>query len=876
MIKSKKKKEPEASYLGDYLIPNISFPKLDAIFEGFKEEEFLKRSSRKRFHRINQVLLQLILESQHEAFLLPAVIEFIGKVNQCAILREHYHISQFEFWLNHFSELTDHENYEVRGKITGKFIPREEYQVFFPIGMGKIYNGTHFVSAHLSPDVDTMIASFWGWLDAFSARIGNSRHVWSLPGGPPDSPITQIFADMFGQAVFDNVAHSSGSLTLSAIDLVTQKGVVKKSGTASLSALELSSNEKAVFLVDEKGHFLGDWHSADVEPIRKIVIRFKSCLRWFENNLHVKLISLFTKKDLHVDDLRPFLSSVFESSIYDCEPVKEFTDRQKKDLDDFFLKVLGLQRGLHSTFAELNHALTKLSAYELSKFQAELESLKDSELFDSAGYLREDRPAIFHRLEKIIDQLDKTIHHIRDYVEQLDVALDIKRKVFGISSQFVTMRSDIEDIRIKMKKHEYLTVVVIEEEDKLFPVGVVWASAIQKQTLGTVTFRDFCNQEEIRMAPYLTPISVIDHHKSSLHTASPPLALIGDTQSCNVLIAEQVFNMNSRYGLGGVALQEIQNDLLELQKTPPSPSNMRLMQRLAQRQLAAATRQDYFVHPDRELFEYLCFLHAILDDTDLLNKVSKRDVECVVELINRYKSLTVQREVEIINLDGIPRDKDFAKQSAKRILQHPEVYSLYRKIYERKEHEIERNLMECQHKHYASLFLDTKEQNGCCRVGQTKLFTRNHPLFLKNAQKLMEFWLAAAHETVQIHPEIDLHLHMVSTIPSADEVYTDKVGQYSHLDQLWFWVPYTQKAYDHLASFLTAFMTMHQINGNAYLEFFSDVNEDVQQIFIRNCPHLPIKQVHGKTSLPMVILHFTAGTLNSRKAMITPYLPRII
>jgi len=642
-----------------------------------------------------------------------------------------------------------------------------------------------------------------------------------------------------------------------------------------LSALEMSSGEKAVILVDENGHFLGDWHGSDVEPIRKIIIRFKSCLRWFENNLHVKLISLFTKKDLHINDIPPFLSSVFDVSIYDCEPVKEFTERQKKDLHDFFLKVLGLKKGLHSAFAELNQALTKLSAYELGQFQAELESLRDSELFDSSGHLREDRPAIFHRLEKIINQLDKTIHHTRDYVEQLDVALDIKSKVFGIPSQFVTMRSDIEDIRIKMKKHEYLTVVVIEEEDKFFPVGVVWANAIQRPDLGTVTFRDFCNQEEVRMSSYLTPISVVDHHKSSFKTASPPLALIGDVQSCNVLIAEQVFNMNSPYGSGGMTALEIEQNLQDLRQSP-SPSNMRLMQRLVQRQLAAATRGDYYVHPDREMLEYLFFLHAILDDTDLLSKVSKRDVECVVELLNRYKSLTVRREVEVINLDGIPRDKNFAREAAKRILQHPEMYSLYRKVYESKEQEIQNNLKECQYDHYKSLFLDTKEQNGCCRVGQTKLFSRNFPAFLESVPKLMEFWLTTARQVVQEQPEIDLHLHMISTIPSADEVYADKGGRYSHLDELWFWVPSTQKAYDHLASFLTSFQASHQFNQEAYLEFLPDVVEDIQQIFMRNCPQLTYRQTTDKPNLPIVVLHFSAATLNSRKAMITPYLPRII
>ena len=73
---------------------------------------------------------------------------------------------------------------------------------FFPLAWVKVYSGTHFITAHLSPDVDTMIASFWGWMDAFGARIGTGLHLWCLPGGPPDSPFTSIFRDMFGSGLF--------------------------------------------------------------------------------------------------------------------------------------------------------------------------------------------------------------------------------------------------------------------------------------------------------------------------------------------------------------------------------------------------------------------------------------------------------------------------------------------------------------------------------------------------------------------------------------------------------------------------------------------------------------------------------------------------
>lgn len=876
MTKDTQKKQSTPSLLGEYTVPSVSFPSLDQVFAEFSEQEFKNLSIRKRFHRINQVLLQLILDAPKQSFLLQAVVEFIDLVNQKKISREPYHIALFEFWLNHFSELNDDQNYEVRGKIIGKYIPRDTYQAFFPIGMNKVFGGSHFVAAHLSPDVDTMVASFWGWVDAFAARVGSARHIWSLPGGPPDSPVSQVFQEFFGKAVFSALASKSGSLTLSSIDLLTQKGFHKKHGNATLSTLDLSPGERAVILVDENGHFQGDWQSADVEPIRKIIIRFKSCLRWFENNLHVKLISLFTKKNLNKADIPSFLSSVFDVSINDCEPVKEFTERQKNDLHDFFLKVLGLENGLQSTFRQLNQALANMSVFELANFQTEVESLQNSDLFEASGFLREDRPAIFHTLEKIINQLDKAIHHIRDYAERLDVALNIKGKVFGIPSQVITMGSDVEDIRIKMKKQDYLTVVIPEKDDNLFPVGVVWANAINNATLGTVSFRDFCNEEEVRMASYLAPISVVDHHKTSLKTSSPPLVIIGDAQSCNVLVAEQMFNINSGYSTGRMTTQEIADEVQALRQEPLSPTNLRLMQRLSQRQAAAEMRGEYFIHPDRELIEYLCFLHAILDDTDLLTKVSKRDVECVAELLNRIKSLTVQKEVEVVNLDDIPRDKNFAKSAAKRLLKNPEMYSFYKKIYACKEQEVERNLNAALDEHYAYLFLDTKEQNGCCRVGQTKMFTSNFPLFCMSAPKIMENWVKIAQTVYQENRHVDLHMHMISTIASASEVYEDKTGQYKHQDELWFWVPATQKGFDHLVSFLTAFQFGNKLNHHASIEFCRGAPEEMQQIFVRNCPHIPCKLAASGSDLPLVILRFSAGLLNSRKAMITPYLPRII
>jgi hypothetical protein len=673
MAKKAKKLQSATALLDDFVWQRVSFLNLSKILESFQTKEFKSLTILKQFDLINRQLLNLILEAPKESFLLPAVIEFIGDVNKKKCIKEVYTLSLFEFWLNHFSGLDDHKNHEVRSKIAGKHIPREDYQVFFPIGMNKSYSGPHFVTAHLSPDIDTMMASFWGWIDAFAARVGSGRHLWCLPGGPPDSPVINIFQDFFGQEVFSVVARQEKNLTISALDLI-----------------------------------------------------------------HKELVT----------------------------------------------------------------------------------SIDDKE-------------------------------------------------------QIVDLWSEAEDIRNKMK-HEKLTVVIHDDHKNVFPLGTISAKALNNPVLGTVSFRDFCNLEEVKMASYLTPISIVDHHKVSLKTGAPPLVIIGDAQSCNVLMAEIMFGINSRYSLGGMSADQINDEMQELKKAPVTVSNIRLLQKLAQRQLALNTCKDYFIHPQREIAEYVCFLHAILDDTDLLTKVSKRDVDCVVELLNRIKSLIVGHEVEIINLDAIPHDKNYAKAAAKMILQHPEMYSFYKKVYEVKEKEVEKNLQASQEEHFTFLFLDTKEQNGCCRVGQTKIFSINLQSFQTNTDEIVSNWIKKAKKIHQANPEIDLHLHMVSTIASAADVFKGTVGKYDHLDELWLWVPSTEKAYSHLASFLTAFEAAHKLGHRASIEFLKKCPEEVLQIVAESCPLIPQKKVLNGLDLPVVVLRYPAGMMNSRKSMITPFLPKIV
>lgn len=303
------------------------------------------------------------------------------------------------------------------------------------------------------------------------------------------------------------------------------------------------------------------------------------------------------------------------------------------------------------------------------------------------------------------------------------------------------------------------------------------------------------------------------------------------------------------------------------------------MQRLLQRRLVAEQETSFYIHPKRELSEYFCFLQAILDDTDLLTKVSDRDLTCVAQLLNRMKSLALRGEVEIISFDDIPHDKQFTQAAAQRILQQRDMYSIYKKSYHLRELEVESNLALCAKGQPSNIFVDAKEQNGCTRVGQTKMFAANFPYFFSHIVEIRQVWLNKSQEVYHDHPEIDLHLHMISTIASAEEVYKNQIGPYTHQDELWIWTPpMMPQGYHHLRSFLAAFHeNVKKFKKTVSSEFIGSQVSEYQKIFNMYLADIP--QTASPSHQPefsFIVLRFKAGALNSRKSMITPCLPRLL
>lgn len=817
--------------LGSHQVKIKGFSGLNSAIKKLKA---MKESiDRLRSEKVNRCLLELIEEEAEPCFLLPAVLEFVERVDREKILH-HYAFNSFELWLNQYSGLGFEENRKVRGKIAGKWVERGDYQVLFPVGMGKVWEGTHFVTAHKSPDLDTTVASFWGWLDAFAARVGDGLHVWNLPDGPPASQIEidWIFRDVFGEGVFTHLPKTRTMLGLTGNDLLTQKGLTKKELSASIAEIDHDREHNAVVVVDDEGFYLGDWRADDAEGVRQVIILLSSCLRWFENSLHLDLISLFAKERLHLKNISPLLERLLGMKLSECEPAGEFSVKQRGQVEGFLREVLGLKKGLGCHFEELAVVLSKMGGIPFGGVDGLIGRMEKAGLFDKKGNLVDERPRIFTFLEGAIQGLHLGIVKIRARLEKLDIALKTKREVFDRGPTTVTVRSDVEEIRGKMGHHSYLTVVY-PDKGKLYPVGVIQAQELRKGTLGTVSLRDFCNREEMGIPGYLEVISVIDHHKTALNTFAPPMAILSDAQSSNTLVAGKAFEIND-----------------------------------------AGHRGAFFVQKEREYLEYLHFLYGIIDDTDLLSKVSSLDVQCVASLLNRMKSLVMGKRTKIVELDDLPRDRNFPKKAAERILQNEDMYSLYAKVYKYREKEVEKNLSLCAKGEASNLFADTKEQNGCCRIGQTKMFAANLRHFEKQADDIRHVWIHKAKTVQKEKPEIDLHIHMISTIVNAEEVYQGTVGKYSHKDELWIWIPEKEVAVEHLKRFLSAFQRSGGLKDNPLsVEFLGSNAQELALIFKESFLEIPQKIV--KRDLPIAVLKYKAGSLNSRKAMVSPFLPSI-
>lgn len=855
---------------------SISFKKLTGEEEALKRlnEEFLSLSNEKeKIDAIATTLYQCIVNSK-SSFLLCAVIRFIDSVRQK--IYPDFIFADFELWLNQFSTISPEENYYIRSCIMGKYVPREEYQIYFPIGMNRRFSGPHFVTAHDSPDLDTTIASFWGWVDAFAAQVTNGLHIWNIPGGLQLSQVEVAF--LFSEIMQGSsdliIMRNRNILSVSSFDLMTQKGFIKKY-SENISDGNYERQLHATVLINKLGHYIGDWRDIDVERVQQIVILFDSCLHWIENHLQDLIISLLAKKIIDRKAVQATIIDITDFPLENAKPVRLFTKIQKKYMEEFLIKVIHVDKGLQCSILELMLALERQGFGEFTHVFSKLKHFIEKDIFSSSSISSDARCFLFSHIEKIRNLIENLFESIRVSMRSLGIALQIKRDVFGYLPHYVTKHVSLEELKIKIGNYSHLTVAVGDSDGKLTPIGVVHAVDMQQECLGTVSLRDFSNKSEVEIPPYLEVISIIDHHKSILETKSPTVSSISDAQSSNVIVAEKAFQINDRYSVNGMTQIQIETQIKNLQNSNDFRS-LRIMRRLLQRKMNFNKEKNYFIDPIREYTEYRHFVYAILDDTDLLTKVTRRDVECMCSLLNRMKSLALQQEVEIIDFDEISENNEFVSSAAKKLLQNEDLYSLYQKIYDAKEQNLNQLIEESIYKDSIGIFADTKIQNHCVSVGQTKIFPNNHTQYVKHRDTLRSRWIEKCNEQFILQNQIDLYLHMISTLASAKQLYTASACNHTHNDELWIWIPNCETSIEHLQFFLTTWQQLPELEKNiTSIELYgkdSDIYEHIlKQSFLKK---LNITQF-TKHKFSICIIYYSAGCMNSRKTMITPFIPRV-
>ncbi|MBS0585479.1 MAG: hypothetical protein JSR76_04175 [Verrucomicrobia bacterium] len=856
----------EDESLGSITFEPGSFEK--TVFESLETPLFKQKTSLEKHDICSLNLFEEICRLEGEVFLLPKVVDYIERVRK---ILPTYNLASFEFWLNHQKEISEEVKLKVRGRIVGKYIPRMEYHRYFPKGEEEgSFFGPHYSLAHFSPDIDTTVASFSCFLNAFASRIGKTRHHWVIPGGPPKESveIDLIFRKSLGNAIFSAISSKGKRLPISSLDLLTHKNLVYKKLSDLASSVDHERSKNAVVLVDDEGCYKGDWRDVDVEAVDMITGAVLKMVREHLTTFTESLVTLLSKENLSLKEVEAFIHKALERPLSEGERLKSHTLKQQDHLQIFLKEVLHISHGYRATVEAFLAELKPDLGY-LALKRAILDFPK--KIFSTPTTLG-DSQEVFKNLAHLVSLEKEAYQQLQSFLDSLYIALTIKQKVLGLAPTFVSHLAEYDEIRAEMKHYFHLTVVY-KEGEKLYPLGIIHSEDVSRKTIGSSSWNDFSNPFETDSREEVEVISIIDHHKTTLASKKAVLGILKDVQASNTIFANLAFEINDLYSTNGMSLQEIDQEIKELSQNLDASVNVRILQRLLKRKKAALTARPFYISTDRELLEYYQFIFAIFDDTDLLTKVTGADVDCMRDLINRFKSLLLKKEVEVINFDEISRsDPLYAKKAAKKILQNPDVYSLYASIYHAKEEMVDKILLETEEGHDTSFFQDTKLLSGYAEVGQFKFFAKNEPTLRRRMAHLRSLWLKRCVKKSEENPDASLFIFMLSTLSSAQELFSGVSDKNSYKDELWFWVPEeNKKAAYQLTAFLEEFRSCPAMKNQDWEIEFLGKDRGYEKAFAEILQR-PFVAEHSKCELSAVVVKVPQKCIKSRKSDIAVYL----
>lgn len=854
----KSDQSPSSATLGDWSPPMSGDLPVEQMIKSICARR--QKPTCSLFHDIYQELYSQIDHLLEPAFCLRSVNEFLISMNKTFPFNGRWSLRFFEIWLNGQKTIGIDQQLQIRAKIAGRYIPRSTYQIYFPLGKGQTLAGHHQVTAHSAPDLDTCVASLWGWLDAFAARLADHSHTWNLPGGYLAPQDRLIIDQLFGEQLLLQLPTKKGLLDVTALDLVSPPSmIVLKSG----ERLPLCQNDpiSLIVLIGENGEYLEHLCIKDLNRLLQIYNPLENCLQWLFNRLQEELRDI----SLRIEDIK--LLRFLKGSFEELPPVASLNDTDKKSLLEILQLFFELPTRLETPLVRAILKNKARCAKELTPF------FLAANLFDQ---LSKQSFLDLNHLKTLMKHLANLCQRAKSDLLTIDVLIWLKNEIFEVSSKPLMPEMALDEVKEHVQEQNALPVVLQDGDGLLIPLGAISGEQLKAHPLGTATLRDFCNKEEISIPDCIEIVSVIDHHKSELQTNAVATCTSADVQSCNVLIAEMTLALNDRFSVSpkGVDLTKAQlmtlvSNFDDLKKV----SNLRQLQRLINRCFAEKTK--WYVHPEREMIEYLSLLHAIFDDTDLLMKVTPRDVNCVVRLLNRAKSLQLGKDIEMIE-ERISDDQNEAREMVKCILQHPETYSLYSKVFAFRAESIEFAMKEAADCRSNSWFSDTKEQNNLARIGQSKLFTRNFETFALLTPRLRARFIALS-KSAQLSKDLCFHLHLCSTIADADEARrTGPPALLNHFDQLWFWASLTEKNSEILKEFLESFTKADELKEQSpHFDVYNDRSGQLTAILTEKFTKSQIEQrLETAFDEILIVMHVKASSFNSRKAAISPHIPK--
>jgi hypothetical protein len=865
--------------IGDIEFGSKSFRDIETVISKFSTPQFQESTSIERNSAVNRTLLELIESEPRHSFLLREVIDYAQRVTDQHVLDGNYNLTAFERWLNQHAELSNEEQRVIRGKIIGKYVPRDEYQIFFPIGHDKYYPHSHYVTAHNPPDLDSTTGSFIGWMDAFGCKVGNTLTVWNVPQGEPSPLISHYFNLIFTPKVFTRIAKNKVVISPVAMDIVNQERLHRVACSSDIRDFQHNRNTTHIIVVDDDGFFLGDWRISDVDSVGRIQRLLNMSIHSYEKLIISSYTELMSHDSITKEDCELFLNSVFNCKIGNPKlRFQRYNITDQESLDKYLRIVLKLENGSDTSFIEFFRYMDKISKSIYGQFIDTIKLMLAPENFcPDTGKLTLSRAHIFNLFHQSYSKLTESIQLGRDYYDRMDVALAVKKDILGHTLNYVSTKAEPTEILQKLRGYQHITVCFPDKKGRLIPVGVIHRNDLHKDSLGTVTLRDFCNNDEIKLAKDVRVISAIDHHRSEMNSRECMTITIADVQSVNVLLAEKAFIINDLYSNCNQSLHSIDEQIKSIQSNDKhlEPTELRQLARLMQKKQAIyRSGSKYFIHPEREIIEYTLMLNAIVDDTDLFNKCGWRDLKAIADVVNRMKSIICGREMEILSLEPYNKNsKSDLRKAINDFLNNEDIVSFYKNIFEHRRLMIDEWMKNPSQHGYC--FEDRKIQNEFCAVSQLKLFPENKKSFIKHRSELLDDWIASNQLVKRKTSVVDFFLQMNSTIQINSTDSDDTTETY---DELWFNIDdQSEQGASRLRQFFDALVQSDKYPDfiiQARVEGPDNATNKLLSAIVEN--NLKISPVSIKTenAEPIICLRIKTSSMNSRKADITPYLPK--